>query len=76
MEKDLHEEDYTCPGVSSCAERFSDSLRGAIITFHDSKHSLDAVERRSVRRNEKQLYFPIESAKARTQGRLVKCYVV
>jgi hypothetical protein len=49
------------------AKYFRDSLRGAIITYHDSKHSFDAVETLSFRRYEKQFYSPIESGKRRTQ---------
>jgi len=43
-----------CASESLCAERFSDSASGAMITFHDTKRSFDAVEIRSLLRNRKQ----------------------
>jgi hypothetical protein len=55
-EKDLLKNDEMCPSVSPCAERFSESPRAAILTFHDRKHPFDGNEPWSVRRNEKQLY--------------------
>lgn len=42
--------------MSPCAASFSDLLNGAIITFYDTKPSLDTVEPRKVWRNENQLY--------------------
>jgi len=52
-----------CPSVSSCAESFSDSASGGIITFHDPKRSFEDVESRQLRRDEKLLY----------PGRIRKC---
>jgi|YelNatPaOPRAMG01_1025707.scaffolds.fasta_scaffold28161_3 hypothetical protein len=57
-----------CPPMSPGAERFSDSHSRAIIIYLDRKHSFDAVQTRSVRRNEIHFNPPRDSAKARTQG--------
>jgi len=54
-EMDLRKRGDMCPVVSLCAERFSDSPSGAIITFHDGKDSSDAVKQRKLLSNEKQL---------------------
>jgi hypothetical protein len=56
----------TCAPVCHLAEYSSDPLNGAIIAYHDRKHSPDAVEPRSMRRNENQLYSSTESAQTRT----------
>lgn len=57
------------------AGRFSDSARKAIITFHDTKCSLDGVESRSARRNGKQLYPERFSKNSNARG-MVKCNIV
>jgi hypothetical protein len=55
-EQYLRKQNKIGSGVSPCAERIIDSNSGACIAFFDRKLSFDAVEPRSVRRNEKHLY--------------------
>jgi hypothetical protein len=47
----------TWASESSYGERLRDSPSGAIIMFHDRKHSFDGIVPQSVRRNEKQVHL-------------------
>jgi len=66
-EKGLRNKHDLCPVVSLCSGSIRDSPSGAIITVQDRKHVFDGVEPPRVPSNEKRLYIPTESAKARTQ---------
>jgi len=72
--KDLRKDHEMCPGVSQCAGCFGDSPGGPMITFHSRKHSFDAAELKSVRRNENQLYSD-RIPKSSNARRIVKCHV-
>jgi hypothetical protein len=52
-EKDFRKNDDMCPGVSKCAERFSDSHSGALITFYNLERFFDGLENYSVWKNGK-----------------------
>lgn len=63
-----------CLGVSTFAERFSDSSRRAMITFRNRRHSFEAVHPWTVRSNGKQLYFD-RIGKSENSSGTVKCHV-
>jgi len=75
MERDFRDRDDMRTGVPPCVERFSDSPKGSVGTFNDTKHSFNTVEPWSVLRNEKQLYAD-RIANSSNAAAMVKYHVV
>lgn len=71
----MRKTDEMCQDMSLCAERFSESHIGAIITCHNREHSFDGVEPRIIRRTEKQFCLDRICKISNTSG-MMKYYVV